>query len=252
MSIKVNDYDKFAKSRQDELVSGEKKPHRFVEKPMMRSMLENLENKKVLMLGCGTGEESLMLRQFGATDLVGIDISKVSIDIAQKSYPESQFLVADMSKLPFKDDEFDYVYSSLAVHYTKDVEKVFKEVCRVLKKGGKFLFSVGHPLRWAVQEVDIDGRKSRVVGYACSNEENVVFGNYNTFGKHTHQFPNNEILSFYVGSPSMYFQLLKKQNFLIEDFKESVCVDEAKKVDYNYWYKYHEIPQFMAFLAIKK
>ena len=46
---------------------GEKLPHRFVEKPAMRKLLPNLANKKVLMLGCGTGEESLLLEELGAT-----------------------------------------------------------------------------------------------------------------------------------------------------------------------------------------
>lgn len=61
----VNDYDKFAKERQEELLKGEKKPHRFSEKPMMKSMLSSLNGKKVLMLGCGTGEESVLLKSFG-------------------------------------------------------------------------------------------------------------------------------------------------------------------------------------------
>ena len=58
----INDYDRFAKERQEQLKKGEKRPHRFIEKPMMRELLPNLDDKKVLMLGCGTGEESKMLR----------------------------------------------------------------------------------------------------------------------------------------------------------------------------------------------
>ena len=54
------------------LKKGTKRPHRFIEKTMMRELLPNLTGKKVLMLGCGTGEESLMLNEFG--NLNGFDI----------------------------------------------------------------------------------------------------------------------------------------------------------------------------------
>ena len=66
----INDYDKFAKERQLELKKGIKKPHRFIEKPMMNELLPDLTGKKVLMLGCGTGEESLMLKEHGHKKLL--------------------------------------------------------------------------------------------------------------------------------------------------------------------------------------
>jgi len=120
----INDYDKFAKERQEQLKKGEKRPHRFIEKPMMRELLPDLTGKKVLMLGCGTGEENALLGEFGATDIVGIDLSEESIRLAKESYPNCQFIVGDMHKLPFENNFFDFVYISLAVHYSEDPESV--------------------------------------------------------------------------------------------------------------------------------
>ena len=247
----INDYDKFAKERQELLKKGQKRPHRFIEKPMMRELLPNLTGKKVLMLGCGTGEESLMLNEFGATDIVGIDLSEESIRLAKESYPNCEFVVGDMHTLPFEDNAFDFVYSSLAIHYSETPENVYKEIYRVLKQDGQLLFSIGHPLRWACEERQIDGVNCRVIAHGVDNENDFEIGNYNTFMKHDHFFKNGEILSFYVGSPSFHFKLLKKVGFIIEDFSEGICTDEAKDIDYNYWNKYHEIPQFMAFLVRK-
>lgn len=246
-----NDYNKFAKIRQEELLKGKKKSHYYVEKPMMREMLPDLTNKKVLMLGCGTGEESIILKEHGASEIVGIDISEVSIKVAKETYSDLEFLIADMHKLPFEDESFDFVYSSLVIHYSEYPEQVYKEVYRVLKNNGEMLFSVGHPLRWSVHEMNIENKELRVIGYLNSQIENEVYGNYNTFSKHIHKFNNDETLAFYVGNPSTHFKLLRKVGFLVEDFTESKCIEKAREEDFNYYFKYSEIPQFMAFLVRK-
>ena len=246
-----NDYDKFAKERQEQLKKGEKRPHRFIEKPMMRELLPNLTGKKVLMLGCGTGEENEMLREFGATEIIGIDLSAESIKLAKETYHDCEFIVGDMHELPFEDKSFDFVYSSLAIHYSDNPESVYKEIYRVLNEKGKLLFSVGHPLRWACKEIEISGKACRTISHGIDNENDIIYGNYNTFKQHDHYFKNGEILSFYVGSPSYHFKKLKKSGFIIEDFSEGICTDECKNIDYNYWNKYHEVPQFMAYLATK-
>lgn len=257
MTYKSNDYDKFALKRQQDLINGNKPSHRFVEKPMMKSMMPDLKDKKILMLGCGTGEESILLESFGAdpTNIVGIDLSEESISIAKKSYPILDFVVGDMNNLPFSDESFDFVYSSLAVHYSKTPELVYKEVYRVLKSGGLFLVSLAHPLRWASSECMINDEIVRVIGVSKSDNGNTVYGNYNTFCKHTFSSfawqDDGEVLEFYVGSPSMHFKLLKNANFNVLDFTESKCIEDAKDVDINYYTKNVEVPQFMAFLAKK-
>lgn len=246
-----NDYDKFAKERQEELLKGELKPHRFSEKPMMKSMIPSLKGKKVLMIGCGTGEESTLLKSFGATDITGIDISPESIKLAKETYPDVNFMVGDMHELPFAAASFDFVYSSLAIHYSSEPKRIYQDIYRLLKTGGELLFSVGHPLRWASEHMNVNDVEYLITGYAYPSSEKRVFGNYNTFTSHDHYFPNGEALSFYVGSPSFHFGLLRECGFSVEDFKESICNEEAQEVDYNYWVKNHEIPQFMAFLAKK-
>lgn len=252
-----NDYDKFAEKRQHDIVSGMKPAHRFVEKPMMRSMLPNLSGKKVLMLGCGTGEESTILKEFGALaeDITGIDLSKNSIKIAKETYPDVEFIVGDINNLPFDNDSFDFVYSSLAVHYSATPEKVYEEVYRVLNDNGEFLFSTVHPLRWASEEKEIDGEVVRLIGCSKNDDRKTVYGKYHTFEKHTFSSfawqHDDEVLEFYVGAPSMHFKLLKHVGFEVLDFTESKCIEEAKDVDINYYTKNSEIPQFMAFFAKK-
>lgn len=247
----VNDYDYYAAQRQEELQKGEKLPHRFVEKPAMKKLLPDLTNKKTLMLGCGTGEESVLLEQFGAQSMTGIDISTKSIELASQSYPAHSFHVGDMHNLDFEDASFDFVYSSLTVHYSARPIDVYKEVWRALKPGGIFQFSVGHPLRWASERVVLDGVSHKLMGYAEGNEKPRLFGSYSSFQQYEETFPNREVLRFWIGPPSMHFGLLREVGFEVTDFVETRAVEDCRAVDENYYERFSNFPQFAVFVAKK-
>lgn len=154
--------------------------HSLYEKPAMYGMLPDLHGKRVLSLGCGSGEDSEHLKKQGATESIGIDISTGLIEIAQKSYPECTFEVMDMEKLPFPDNSFDFAYSSLAIHYLEDWTSVFRETHRILKPNASFLFSCNHPITSAAT-MHIDGNlRERMLGTRTWKGENKgeVIGNY--------------------------------------------------------------------------
>ncbi len=247
----VNDYNKFAAQRQDELKKGEKMPHRFVEKPAMRKLLPKLNDKDVLMLGCGTGEESLLLEEYGATSMKGVDLSAESVRLAKETYPKHSFSVADMHKLDFEEGSFDFVYSSLTVHYSGSPIDVYKEVWRVLKPGGTFQFSVGHPMRWASERVIIDEIPHKLLGYTEGDTKPKLFGNYSDFREYDEAFPSGEVLRFWIGPPSLHFSLLRDVGFDVSDFVETKAIEDCRQVDENYFQRYSHFPQFVVFVAKK-
>lgn len=250
-SNKVNDYDKFAEKRHYEVTNRIKKSLRFVEKPMMISMLPNLKGKRILMLGCGAAEESELLSKDNPKKITGIDISEKSITIAKESYPNCDFYVGDMLNLPFKENEFDFIFSSLAISHVKDKNRTFKELYRVLDNGGKLLFSVGHPMRFAAKKIDYNNTSYHVIGFEAGSNGNHILGKYMSHTKQVNYFKDNEVLEEFIAPPSYFFETLINNNFVVENFKESKCIEECKKVDENYYNRFHEIPQFMAFLAKK-
>ncbi|MDN5275018.1 MAG: ubiE/COQ5 methyltransferase family protein [Candidatus Saccharibacteria bacterium] len=247
----VNDYDQYAAQRQKELKKGEKLPHRFVEKPAMRKLLPNLKDKKILLLGSGTGEESMLLEEFGAGPMVGIDLSKESVRLANESYPKHEFRVADMHKLPFDDSTFDFVYSSLTIHYSSTPIEVYKEVMRVLKPGGVFQFTVAHPMRWASERIMINEVPTKVMGYTEGDRPPRLYGNYSGFQVYDETFSSGETLRFWVGPPSMHFGLLRQAGFVVTDFVETKAVEETKQVDEYYFERFSRFPQFVVFVAKK-
>ncbi len=119
--------------------------HSFYEKPAMYSLLPELKGKKVISIGCGSGEDCNQLDQRGAS-VIGVDISDGLITIAKESYPDCEFQVMDMENLKLEDQSFDFAYSSLAIHYLQDWTKSLKEAYRILKPDSNYLFSCNHPI----------------------------------------------------------------------------------------------------------
>ncbi|ELA7315561.1 malonyl-ACP O-methyltransferase BioC [Vibrio alginolyticus] len=109
---------------------------------LLDKLPENLTGKRVLDLGCGTGYFSQLLQQRGAEVVCG-DISQAMLDKAEQrcGAVRMHYQVADAENLPFDDDSFDYVFSSLALQWCTDLSYPLKEVRRVLKNGGKAWFS---------------------------------------------------------------------------------------------------------------
>jgi O-antigen biosynthesis protein len=101
------------------------------------------KSKKVLDVACGSGYGSEILSESGADYVIGCDISKESIEYAQKHYQKDniKFVTNDIKKLNFNDEEFDCVISFETLEHIKDQKLVISELKRVLKKDGILIIS---------------------------------------------------------------------------------------------------------------
>ena len=118
------------------------------ELPVLFSLLPDLEGKRVLDLGCGSGERCMDYIKRGASDVTGIDISEKMLAVARNENSDEKitYLNMPMEDLGSLEGEYDVVISSLALHYVEDYPGVVKNVYRLLCEGGIFLFSQEHPL----------------------------------------------------------------------------------------------------------
>ena len=115
---------------------------------------DEILNKKVLDLCCGDGYDAKYYKEKGAS-VYGIDASKGLINIAKEHYPDIDFKVGFAENLPYEDSLFDAVLSKYAIMTSADMDPIFEEVYRVLKKGGTFVYLVTHPFRQLVERKDM-------------------------------------------------------------------------------------------------
>lgn len=135
--------------------------------PTLYSLMPELKGKKILDLGCGSGERCIDYIARGAEKVVGVDISEKMLEVARRenSDPNITYINMPMEEIGCIEGSFDVVISSLAFHYVEDFQGVVENVYSLLCEGGIFLFSQEHPFstcysgdidRWTR---DADGKK---------------------------------------------------------------------------------------------
>lgn len=98
---------------------------------------EFFEGKIVLEGGCGKGRHTQLASDWGAKEIVGIDLSDAveSAFRVAKDLPNAHIVQADIFRLPFK-KAFDFAFSVGVLHHTPDPKKAFLSLCSKVKEGG--------------------------------------------------------------------------------------------------------------------
>jgi ubiquinone/menaquinone biosynthesis C-methylase UbiE/uncharacterized protein YbaR (Trm112 family) len=108
----------------------------FIEKTGFQP--SDLAGKLVLDVGCGMGRFSDVASRWGAT-VVGFDLTS-AVDAAYANIggrDNVHLAQADVFKLPFRDQSFDFIFSIGVLHHTPDTRAAFDQLPRLLKPGGR-------------------------------------------------------------------------------------------------------------------
>ncbi|WP_234493818.1 class I SAM-dependent methyltransferase [Vibrio maritimus] len=182
------------------------------ERPSTLALIGDVTNKKVLDLGCGPGAYAEHFVKAGA-QVTAIDLAEEMVAITRERLGDNVTCYAQnlANGLPKeRDDAFDIVVCPLMLHYLQDLVPLFKEVHRVLKSGGLFVFSTHHPL------VDFEEN-------AFNNYFNVelLTEEWNTIGEPVE-------VSFYRRSFTNLFESLSEGGFVLDKFSEGKPDPEMK------------------------
>jgi SAM-dependent methyltransferase len=128
-------------------------------------LLGEVRGRDVLEIGCGGAQCSRWLRTAGAR-VVASDVSAGQLATARRLNAETGIDVplvqADAQRLPFADGSFDVVCAAYgAVPFVADSAGLMREAARLLRPGGRWVFSTTHPIRWCF--LDDPGPRGLVV-----------------------------------------------------------------------------------------
>lgn len=124
--------------------------------PVPHEWIGNIKDKKILGLASGGGQQMPIFNALGAKCSV-IDYSSKQIESEYKVAKREGFTIeaieGDMSKkFPFYDETFDIVFQPVSNCYVEDVQHIFNEAYRVLKKGGIFLAGLNNEINYIVDQ----------------------------------------------------------------------------------------------------
>ena len=225
----------------------------YQEKVIAPNLLRILDIKKGMTIAdvaCGQGFFARKFKIAGA-HVVGSDISAELIVSAKNHSKDIEYVVSPAHKLPFlKDNSIDAVTIVLAIQNIKEMDLVFKEVYRVLVKGGRLILVLNHPAfripkrsSWEFDEKD-KKQYRRIDGYLTESKNTIVM--------HPGQTGSEETISYHR-SLQDFFKTFYKTNLVVTRFEEwishkksqsgprQLAEDNARK----------EIPMFMMIEAKK-
>ena len=156
-------FDFDLKSSQYDDVLGPDHKHYMKQKTelLLQCIRENrLSTKKILDVGCGTGElETNLANQF---EVVGIDLAVPMLRVAKDKCRDCEFLRASCNKIPFRDGAFAMALVVNVLHHlkTSDRQALFSEISKILAPGGHLFVFEHNPrnpfTRMVVRSCQID------------------------------------------------------------------------------------------------
>jgi SAM-dependent methyltransferase len=116
--------------------------------PSLRALLPALGGLRILDLGCGYGWFCRWVREHGAAQVLGVDVSERMLARARATTADAAITYkrADLEQVDLPEASFDLAYSSLALHYIVGLPALLATVQRALVRGGHLIFSVEHPI----------------------------------------------------------------------------------------------------------
>lgn len=133
--------------------------------PALMSMLPPMKGLNVVDLGCGYGWFCRWASEQGADNVLGLDVSAKMLERARMTTSASniQYARADLENLELPPASADLAYSSLALHYIKNLPGLFAKIHAALTPGSRFVFSIEHPIFMAPRNpgwlIDSEGNK---------------------------------------------------------------------------------------------
>jgi SAM-dependent methyltransferase len=187
-------------------------PNNAMERPVILELLGEVENQKVLDLGCGEGGIASDLISMGIHHYTGVDGSTNMIKYAKENAhtDKATFILSNLEGSQFDDNAYDLVLSRMVLHYIADPGPLMHNVYTALKPGGRFVFSVMHPVITATFD-HFSGKEKR---------SHWIVDNYFQTGKRVEDWMDHSVVKYHR-TIEAYVSLALSAGFKINNLKEA-------------------------------
>jgi len=218
----------------------------MLEMPATLELLGNVNGKRVLDFGCGSGIYTKILKRKRAK-IKGFDISPGMLKIAREYVKGVEFKLGSGNKIPFN-EKFDIVVASLVLDYFDNLNKPLKEVKRILKKGGYFVFSMGNPVTEITKKTS--KKKPLVREFQDYFKERKIYGVWKNILKGNKK--RDMRMPTYHKTYETIVRAIVKNGFEIVDYKDCFPLEKAKKKFPSEYRFASNLPYFCVWKVRKK
>jgi SAM-dependent methyltransferase len=211
-----------------------------LEHPVIRQLLGEVCGHDFLDLGCGNAGFGKELLAEGASSYLGIDGSLNMIAGAKAALlgTPGRVVRAELQDWAYPAASFSRVCARLVLHYVADLEPLFRKIHHTLRPGGRFVFSVEHPVLTARELALDDGPQG---GW--------IVDNYFSTGKRVTDWMGARVVKYHR-TVEDHFIALQASGFNVESLRESKPVRSNFESD-EAFLRRQRVPLFL-FLAAGK
>lgn len=164
-------------------------------------------DSRILDVGCGCGFLTNEIYKNGFRDITGVDISKMTIEYAEKRYPAVSFICEDINCY-IPDKKYDLCLVVMTANNICNINDFFVSLKKLLVKKGRVIFINPHPVFWPIHHLKVDS-------YYYLNE-NVYKYNFSTKGRKDYLSP----VFYFHRTLTSYLTYIREAGFQIIDFLE--------------------------------
>lgn len=193
--------------------------HQHTIDPPLFELAGNPAGLAIYDIACGNGYISRKFMRGGAKEIWASDVSKELVRLATTKYPDMGIKYSARDAEDFSDipkNHFDLVLIHMAIWYVEDVDSFLAKVYEVLKPGGKFIFSIDHPMKWSLYKA------IGAVEQEETDREQLKYLEVRKTKTFNHWLQKQDDLSIYFRPMEYYINLCGKNNLLIKAIREPI------------------------------
>lgn len=221
--------------------------------PTLFRLLGEVRGQTILDAGCGAGYLSRLLAARGGK-LIGVDQSPKLLSFARLEEDRSplgiDYIEGNLARLSsLRDESFDVVVSNVVMQDVLRFREAFQEFRRVLRPGGRLVFSITHPCfdrpvpgTWLREPPDAE-RVEEWKGLLVDRYYDRVAVWWGPAGR-------EPVVGFHRTLED-YAAGLREAGFLIARLEEPIPTDDAVRRMYRHFVDYRRVPLFLIFEAVR-